>query len=94
MLKNLFIILLFLLFTSCNHNKVSVIEPKKINFDLTYIEKPFEIKWIVQKKNITTVPLNVKKKLKIICKDFNHVVLVKIETFVDNTAIGTFECRV
>ena len=94
MFKNLFPILLLLLFTSCNHNKVLIPKNEKINFDLIYIEKPFEIKWTIQKKAITKIPLNVKKKLKIICKEFNKIVLIKIITFEDNTALGTFECRV
>ena len=57
-------------------------------------EKPFEIKWNIQKKSITTIPINIDKKLKIICKDFNKIILIKIKTFKDNTAIGTFECRI
>ena len=94
MLKNLFLFLLFLLFTSCNHNKVFVKETEKINFDLTYIEKPFEIKWNIEKKSITRIPTDINKKLKIICKEFNKIVLIKIKTFENNTALGTFECRV
>ena len=59
-----------------------------------YIEKPFEIKWNIQKKSITSIPIDIKEKIKIICKEFNRVVLIKIKTFQDNTAVGTFECRI
>ena len=94
MFKNILLIFIFLLITSCNHNKVLVKETEIKNSDFTYIEKPFEIKWNIQKKSITSIPIDIKKKIKIICKEFNRIVLIKIETFQDNTALGTFECRI
>jgi hypothetical protein len=94
MIKNFVLVLLSLLITSCNFNKDLAIETKKLNTNLTYVEKPFEIKWDIKRKSITTIPIDTDKKLKIICKNFNKIVLIKIKTFEDNTAIGTFECRI
>ena len=93
MFKNIFLIFILLLITSCNYNKILVKETEINNSNLIYIEKPFEIKWNIQNKSITSIPIDIKKKIKIICKKFNSIVLVKIKTFQDNTALGTFECR-
>jgi hypothetical protein len=94
MFKNLLLVFLYLLITSCNHNIGLVKESKKTNTNITYVEEPFEIRWNIQKKSITTIPFEVNKKLKIICEEFNKIVLIKIKTLKDNTAIGTFECRI
>ncbi|MDC0456679.1 hypothetical protein OAM56_02045 [Alphaproteobacteria bacterium] len=93
MSKNILLIFIFLLITSCNHTKILVKETQIKSFNYVYIEKPFEIKWNIQKKSITSIPIDIKKKIKIICKEFNRIVLIKIKTFQDNTAVGTFECR-
>ena len=92
--KNLSLIFLYLLITSCNHNLDLIKETKETKTNITYVEKPFEIRWNIQKKSITTIPIDINKKLKIICKEFNKIVLIKIKTLKDNTAIGTFECRI
>ena len=94
MLKNIFLIFILLLITSCNYNKILVKETEINNSNFIYIEKPFEIKWNIQNQNITSMPIDIKKKIKIICKEFNRIVLIKIKTFQDNTAVGTFECRI
>ena len=95
MIKNLFIFLLVLSITSCNHtNKVLIKETEIVDYNFKYIEKPFDIIWKLQKKSITSIPIDVNKKLKIICKKFDKIVLVKIKTLVNNTVIGTFECRI
>ena len=95
MIKNLFLFLLILLITSCNHtNEVLIKKTEKIDYNFKYIEKPFDIIWKLEKKSITSIPIDVNKKLKIICKEFDKIVLVKIETLVNNTVIGTFECRI
>ena len=94
MFKKIFLIFIFLLITSCNHNKVLVKETEIKSFNYVYIEKPFKIKWTIQKKSITSIPTEIKKRIKIICKEFNRIVLIKIKTFQDNTAVGTFECRI
>ena len=94
MFKNIFLIFIFLLITSCNYNKSLGYETEIKNSNFMYIDKPFEIKWNIQKKSITSIPIDIKKKIKIICKEFNRIVLIEIKTFQDNTALGTFECRI
>ena len=94
MVKNIFLFLLILSITSCNHNKILIKETEKIDHNFKYIEKPFNIMQKLEKKSITSIPIDINKKLKIICKEFDKIVLVKIETLVNNTVIGTFECRI
>ena len=93
MYKNiiLFVVLLFL--SNCNqHSNVNHYN-LNINSSLTYQEKPFEIKWKIEKNSITNIPIEVNKKLKNICKKYNRFVLFKIKTFEDDTVLGTFDCR-
>ena len=94
MYKVLIIICLLLFLSNCNqHTKIS----KKENMVLppiTYQEKPFEIKWKIKKNSITNIPSNIKDKIKNICKNHNKVVLIKIKTYADDTAKGTFDCRI
>ena len=61
--------------------------------NFTYQEKPFEIKWKIEKNSITNIPVEVHKKVKKICKKYNRFVLFKIKTFEDDTVLGTFDCR-
>ena len=61
---------------------------------IIYQEKPFEIKWKIERNSITKIPLKIKKQIKIICKNHNKVVLIKIKTYADDTAKGTFDCRI
>ena len=94
MYKILIIMCLLLFLSNCNqHTKISnkgniVLPP------ITYQEKPFEIKWKIEKNSITKIPSNIKDKIKNICKNHNRVVLIKIKTYADDTAKGTFDCRV
>ena len=94
MYKVLIIICLLLFLSNCNqHTKIS----NKENIVLppiTYQEKPFEIKWKIEKNSITKIPSNIKDKIKNICKNQNRVVLIKIKTYADDTAKGTFDCRI
>ena len=94
MYKVLIIICLLLFLSNCNqHTKIS----NKENIVLppiTYQEKPFEIKWKIEKNSITKIPSNIKDKIKNICKNHNRVVLIKIKTYADDTAKGTFDCRI
>ena len=94
MYKVLIIMCLLLFLSNCNqHTKIS----NKENIVLppiTYQEKPFEIKWKIEKNSITKIPSNIKDKVKNICKNHNKVVLIKIKTYADNTAKGTFDCRI
>ena len=94
MYKVLIITCLLLFLSNCNqHTKIS----NKENIVLppiTYQEKPFEIKWKIEKNSITKIPSNIKDKIKNICKNHNKVVLIKIKTYADDTAKGTFDCRI
>ena len=94
MYKVLIIMCLLLFLSNCNqHTKIS----NKENIVLppiTYQEKPFEIKWKIKKNSITKIPSNIKDKIKNICKNHNKVVLIKIKTYADDTAKGTFDCRI
>ena len=94
MYKVLIIMCLLLFLSNCNQhtkisNKENIILPP-----ITYQEKPFEIKWKIEKNSITKIPSNIKDKIKNICKNHNKVVLIKIKTYADNTAKGTFDCRI
>ena len=94
MYKVLIIVCLLLLLSNCNqHTKIS----NKENIVLppiTYQEKPFEIKWKIEKNTITKIPSNIRDKIKNICKNHNRVVLIKIKTYANDTAKGTFDCRI
>ena len=94
MYKVLITTCLLLFLSNCNqHTKIS----NKENIVLppiTYQEKPFEIKWKIERKSITKIPLKIKKQIKSIFKNHNNVVLIKIKTYADDTAKGTFDCRI
>ena len=92
MYKNIILIGVFLFLSNCNqHSNVSQHNLNSSSF--TYQEKPFEIKWKIEKNSITNMPIEVQKKVKNICKKYNRFVLFKIKTFEDNTVLGTFDCR-
>jgi len=87
----LFGVLLFL--SNCNqHSNFNKHNLNNIS-SFSYQEKPFEIKWKIEKKTITNIPIKVQKKVKNICKKYNRFVLFKIKTFEDDTVLGTFDCR-
>ena len=92
MYKNIILFGVLLFLSNCNqHSNVN-----RYNFnssDFTYQEKPFEIKWMIEKNSITNIPIEVHKKVKNICKKYNRFVLFKIKTFEDDTVLGTFDCR-
>ena len=83
------ICLLFLV--SCNNINNKKLEV--INKELSYSEKQFSLRWNIEKKSITNIPLKIKNRLKNICKDLDRYTLVKIETFSDDSVLGTFDCR-
>ena len=92
MYKNIILIGVLLFLSNCNqHSNVSQHNLNSSSF--TYQEKPFEIKWEIEKKLITNIPIEVQKKVKNICKKYNRFVLFKIKTFEDDTVLGTFDCR-
>ena len=94
MYKVLIIMCLLLFLSNCNqHTKIS--NKKNIVLPpIIYQEKPFEIKWKIEKNSITKIPSNIKDKIKNICKNHNKIVLIKIKTYADDTAKGTFDCRI
>ena len=92
MYKNIILFGVLLFLSNCNqHSNVNRYNFNSSNF--TYQEKPFEIKWKIEKKSITNIPIEVHKKVKNICKKYNRFVLIKIKTFEDDTVLGTFDCR-
>ena len=94
MYKNIIFICVLLFLSSCNqHSNVTQLKPSKTS-NFIYQEKPFELKWKIEKNSITKIPSDVNKKIKNICKKHNRFVLIKIKTFEDDTALGTFDCRI
>ena len=94
MYKVLIIICLLLFLSNCNQHTKSSNKENVVLPPITYQEKPFEIKWKIEKNSITNIPSNIKDKIKNICKNHNKVVLIKIKTYADDTAKGTFDCRI
>ena len=84
-----------------NNKPVSYnINPKKdlenyqtISDELVYKQKQFNLSWQIINKSITKKPVEVQNKLKIICKNHNKSVLVKIKSYADDKVVGTFDCR-
>ena len=94
MYKKIIFICFFLFLTSCNqHSNVIQLE-RDNNSVLKYKEKPFELKWKIEKNSITNFPAEIHKKIKKVCKNHNRFVLIKIKTFENDTALGTFDCRI
>ena len=92
MYKNIILIGVLLFLSNCNQHS-NVNQHNLNNSSFTYQEKPFEIKWKIEKNSITNIPIEVHKKVKNICKKYNRFVLFKIKTFEDDTVLGTFDCR-
>ncbi len=94
MYKNIILIFSLLFILSCNkHSNVNQLKSNNID-NFVYQEKPFELKWKIEKNSITNLPLEIRKKIKNTCKNHNRFVLIKIKTFKDDTALGTFDCRI
>ena len=94
MFKGLIMIFLLLMLSNCNqHTKITNNENKALP-PITYQEKPFNIKWKIEKNSITKIPLTIREQINNICKNHNRVVLIKIKTYADDTAKGTFDCRI
>ena len=93
MYKNIILFSVFLFLSGCN--KYLNVNQHNLNnsSDFIYQEKPFEIKWKIEKNSITNIPIEVHKKVKNICKKYKRFVLFKIKTFEDDTVLGTFDCR-
>ena len=94
MYKNIIFICALFFLPSCNkHATLTQIKPTK-STNIIYQEKPFELKWKIEKNSITNIPSVIHKKIKNICKNHSRFVLIKIKTFKDDTALGTFDCRI
>ena len=63
------------------------------NNDLVYKEKEFNLSWKMVNNSITKTPPGIKNKLKIMCKNHNKSVLVKIKSYANDKVVGTFDCR-
>ena len=66
---------------------------KTFSNDLVYKEKEFNLSWKMVNNSITKKPVEIKNKLKIICKNHNKSVLVKIKSYANDKVVGTFDCR-
>ena len=89
------IFIFFLLFLiSCNKHSNMTQTKLSQTSNFIYQEKPFELKWKIENNSITKIPPDVHKKIKNVCKKHNKFVLIKIKTFEDDTALGTFDCRI
>ena len=93
MCKNLILFVFLLILSSCNKHLNVNQHNLNNNKNFTFQEKPFEIKWKIEKKSITNIPIEVQKNVKNICKKYNRFVLIKIKTFEDDTVLGSFDCR-
>tara|TARA_Y100001947_G_scaffold112116_1_gene96420 strand:+ start:56 stop:340 length:285 start_codon:yes stop_codon:yes gene_type:complete len=94
MYKNIIFICFLFILPGCNkHATLTQIKPIKSS-NIIYQEKPFELKWKIEKNSITNVPVEIRKKIKNVCKNYDRFVLIKIKTFKDDTALGTFDCRI
>ncbi|MDC1134151.1 hypothetical protein OAT42_04420 [Alphaproteobacteria bacterium] len=92
MLHKSFMIICVLLLISCNESNIKKLEV--LNKEVNYSEKQFSLKWNLEKNIITHIPQKIKNRLKNICKNFDKYTLVKIETFSDDSVLGTFDCRI
>ena len=94
MYKSIICICVLLFISNCNkHSNLTQLKPRKTSSFL-YQDKPFEVKWKIEKNSITNIPSDVHKKVKNVCKKHNRFVLIKIKTFENDTALGTFDCRI
>ena len=94
MYKSLIFICFLFILSSCNkHSNLTQLKQSKTG-NFIYQEKPFELKWKIEKNTITKIPSDVHRKIKNVCKNHNRFVLIKIKTFEDDTALGTFDCRI
>ncbi len=94
MFKYIILFCVLLILSNCNQHSNITQHDLNNSSSFTYQEKPFELKWKIEKNSITNIPLEVRKIIKNVCNNHNSFVLIKIKTFEDDTALGTFDCRV
>ena len=58
------------------------------------LNRPFDLKWIIEKESITFLPQKTKDILKSKCINYSGFSLIKIVSFSDDTVKGTFVCRI
>ena len=79
--------------SKANQNKNLLNYKTFSNNDLVYKEKEFDLSWKMVNSSITKTPPGIKNKLKIMCKNHNKSVLVKIKSYANDKVVGTFDCR-
>ena len=79
--------------SKANQNKNLLNYKTFSNNDLVYKEKEFNLSWKMVNNSITKTPPGIKNKLKIMCKNHNKSVLVKIKSYANDKVVGTFDCR-
>ena len=90
------LIIILLVFTGCNNDNKSLIVNNN-GFNKNIInnpEKAFVLGWNIEKNVITHFPQMIKSKLKVICINYSKFVLIKINTYENDSVKGTFECRI
>ena len=92
MFYKFFLLILILFISSCNHDYNN--ELMVVNDITNKLNKPFILKWIIEKKSITSLPQKTKDILKSKCINYSGFSLVKIASFSDDTVKGTFVCRI
>jgi hypothetical protein len=74
--------------------QIQNLDNKKTIYDnLIYNDKEFTLSWNIKNNSITNIPIEVKNKLKVICKNHTKSALVRINSYVDDKVVGTFDCR-
>ena len=79
--------------TSKFNQTKNLINYKIFSNDLVYKDKEFNLSWKMVNNSITKTPAGIKNKLKIMCKNHNKSVLVKIKSYANDKIVGTFDCR-
>ena len=79
--------------SKANQNKNLLNYKTFSNNDLVYKENEFNLSWKMVNNSITKTPPGIKNKLKIMCKNHNKSVLVKIKSYANDKVVGTFDCR-
>ena len=90
------LIMTLLIFTGCNNsNKNLMIINSEFNKNIiNNPEKSFILSWKIEKNVITHLPQMIRDKLKSRCVNYNKFVLIKINTYENDSVKGTFECRI
>ena len=88
------LIMTLLIFTGCNNKNLIIINSEFNKNVINNPEKAFVLSWKIEKNLITRFPQMIREKLKVRCVNYNKFVLIKIKTYENDSAKGTFECRI